>query len=55
MKNNEIFNLIVSIALLILEIVGCSILLLLNEAKSAEKAKKYKQQKEGDDNNGKTI
>lgn len=55
MKNNEILNLIVSIILLILEIVGCSILLLLNGAKSAEKVKKYKQQEEGDDSNGKTI
>ena len=55
MENNEMLNLIASIALLILEIAGCSILLLLNGAKSAEKIKKYKQQEEGDDNNGKTI
>ena len=33
MKNNEILNLIVSIILLILEIVGCSILLLFNGAR----------------------
>ena len=55
MKNNEMLNLIVSITLLILEIIGCSILFLLNEAKSAEKIKKYKQQEEGDDDNGKTF
>lgn len=55
MENNEILNTIVSIVLLILEIAGCLVLFTLTEAKSAERVKKYKQQEEGDDNNGKTI